>query len=386
MPANSCRLCHQPLFPEPLLVQENMPAAAQGFPSRESLSQDKGVTLALYQCTGCGVIQLTSPPVPYWRDVIRSAGISREMRDFRLEQFREWIEKEGLLGAKVVEIGCGRGEYLSLLAELGVNAFGVEHNQDSVAACRERGLQVQQGFVADERTIVPEGPFDGFVILNFLEHIPSAHLTLRGIAANLRDRAVGIVEVPAFEAILQAGLFAEFIPDHCYYFTRQTLTCLLEMNGFEVIECRLSWHGYVLSAKVRKRRRLDLSPLHNTENKVKNSFDSFLNRFPTGAVAVWGAGHQALALICLMGIESRIAAVIDSATFKQGRYTPVSHLPIVAPEWLDEGKVEAIIVLAASYADEVAGLIQRRYGNRFVTAVLGREGLTVLGGGDGGER
>ena len=41
--------------------------------------------------------------------------------------------------------------------------------------------------------------------------------------------------------ILTAGLFAEFIPDHLFYFTRQTLTTLLESNGFEVLDCRPEW-------------------------------------------------------------------------------------------------------------------------------------------------
>ena len=117
--STTCRLCGHPLFPEPLLVQHAMPAAAQGLPTAEQLADDQGVTLALHQCAGCATVQLANPPVPYWREVIRAAGLSAEMRAFRREQFGRWIAEHDLTGRKVLEVGCGRGEYLALLAEAG---------------------------------------------------------------------------------------------------------------------------------------------------------------------------------------------------------------------------------------------------------------------------
>ncbi|AVG14562.1 MULTISPECIES: class I SAM-dependent methyltransferase [Chromobacteriaceae] len=370
-----CRICAQPLFAEPLLVQHDMPAAAQGLPTAEQLSADRGVELALRQCGGCGLVQLDAEPVPYWRDVIRAAGISPEMRAFRLEQFGGWLDQYGLMGRKVLEVGCGRGEYLSLLAEAGADGYGVEHLPASVDACHQAGLRVERGFVDGPDTRLAAGPFDGFMILNFLEHIPAAHQTLQGIAANLADGAVGMVEVPNFDMIIEKGLFAEFIPDHLFYFTERTLARLLEANGFEVLECRAEWHDYVLSAIVRKRAPLDLSALAACQSGLCASFDDFLGRFEPGRVAIWGAGHQALALISLMGIAGRIRYVLDSAPFKQGRYTPATHLPIVPPERLNDGEVDAVIVLAASYSAEVARLIRERHGQRFAVAVMGEGGL-----------
>ena len=100
-------------------------------------------------------------------------------------------------------------------------------------------------------------------------------------------------------------------------------------------------------------------------------------------MAIWGAGHQALALISLLGIAPRIRFVVDSAPFKQGRFTPASHLPIVAPEHLDAGEVDAVIVLAASYSDEVARLIAQRHGTRFQVAVLRDNALHTTDAGEG---
>lgn len=370
-----CRICAQPLFDQPLLVQDDMPAAAQGLPTAEQLPADHGVRLALRQCRGCGLVQLDAEPVPYWRDVIRAAGISPEMRAFRLEQFGGWLVEYGLTGRKVLEVGCGRGEYLSLLAEAGADAYGIEHLPASVDACRQAGLRVEQGFVGGPDSRLAAGPFDGFMILNFLEHIPTAQLTLQGIAANLADGAVGMVEVPNFDMIIAKGLFAEFIPDHLFYFTERTLARLLEANGFEVLDCRAAWHDYVLSATVRKRCPQDLSALAACQGALRASFEGFLDRFEPGRVAIWGAGHQSLALISLMGIAGRIRYVLDSASFKQGRYTPATHLPIVAPARLDDGEVDAVIVLAASYSAEVVRQIRARHGERFAIAVLDGDAL-----------
>ena len=195
-----CRLCGQALFAQPLLVQHEMPAAAQGLPTADQLAADRGVTLALHQCSGCGTVQLATEPVPYWRDVIRAAGISAEMRAYRLDQFGRWLGQHDLTGRKVLEVGCGRGEYLSLLRDAGADATGIEHLPASVAACREAGLRVTEGFIDGPDTRLADGPFDGFAILNFLEHIPAplAQLVDYALDQHFRGRSTGRDANPGF--------------------------------------------------------------------------------------------------------------------------------------------------------------------------------------------
>ncbi len=378
--APACRICATPLGEPPLLVQRDMPAAAQGLPTADRLDQDRGVELRLHQCPACGLAQLSNDPVPYYREVIRAAGISPDMQAFRRTQFRGWLADHGLIGRRVLEVGCGRGEYLSILADAGAEAFGVESSPAAAEACRSAGLSVATDFIEGPETRLAGAPFDGFMILNFLEHLPAAHRVLRGIAAQLSEGGIGMVEVPNFDTILERRLFAEFIPDHLFYFSRSTLATLLEANGFEVLSCETLWHGYLLSATVRRRRLLDLSPLASAQAELQTDFAAFLDRFGPRRVAIWGAGHQALALLSLMGIRERIAYVVDSAPFKQGRFTPATHLPIVPPERLAAGDVDAVIVLAASYSDEVARIIAERHGARFSVAVLDGDQLRPAGG------
>lgn len=369
-----CRICGRDLFPESLLRYENMPAAAQNLPDRKALPVDKGVSLEVYQCSGCGLVQLNNEPVPYYREVIRASAISPEMAAFRLEQFTDFVGKYSLKGKKIIEIGCGRGEYLSIMQQTGVRASGLEASAEAVAQCAKQGLKAVQGFGHDNDRIA-DAPFDAFYMLNFLEHLPEPNSSLRGIIQNLAADAVGLVEVPNFDMILRRKLFSEFIGDHLSYFTGETLKTALQLNGFDVIACHEVWHDYSLSAVVKKKNKTDFAPLAGQRSKLKGEIERFIGRYKAKKVAVWGAGHQALAVIALCDLGDKLSYVVDSAPFKQGKFTPATHLRIVGPNELDSDPVEAVIIMAASYSDEIAGMMRRKYGEQIDLAILRDFGL-----------
>ena len=412
---NKCRVCGHNFFEEPLLRYENMPRAAQFLPDAGSLKSDKGVDLEVYQCSGCGLVQLSNDPVPYYKEVIRAAAFSEEMKDFRRKQFGSFVQKFSLKGKKIIEIGCGCGEYLSIMQQFGVEVYGLEHSEESVMQCIKNGLKVSKGFVESSNYRIDHAPFDAFFILNFLEHLPDPNSTLRGIYNNLTDDAVGIVEVPNFDMILRNKLFSEFICDHLFYFTKETLSSTLRLNGFEIIDCNEVWHDYIISAvvhpvkssvvgmakplfhRVRKTKIITLHPLlprggrgnyrvHKTDlshfykyqAQLKNEIEEYIRRFKDKEVAIWGAGHQALAIISLINLADKIKYVVDSAPFKQGKYTPATHIPIVSPDVLYSDQVDAVIVMAASYSDEVAGIIRQKHDRNMNIAILRDFGLEII--------
>jgi len=370
-----CRVCDGAVYPEALLQYSNMPATAQGFPSSDTLALDTGANIEVCQCSACGLIQLSNEPVSYYRDVIRAAAFSEDMRSFRIAQFKSWAEKYQLLGRKVIEVGCGRGEYLSLLNDVGIDAYGLEHSTVSVQHCRSHGLQVSQGYFGDSGLSIETAPFDGFVCLNFMEHWPNPASSLQAIGNHLAEGAIGLVEVPNFDMIVEKGLFSEFIADHLLYFTEDTLRLTLQSHGFDVLECQPVWQDYILSAVVRKRAPTNLAFFDRFRTDISLQLNDYINRFPPQKVAVWGAGHQSLAVTALANLAGKIAYVVDSAPFKQGKYTPATHLPIVAANHLKTNPVEAIIVMAASYSDEVARLIRARHDNDIKVAILRDHGL-----------
>lgn len=378
---DSCRICGRRFFPKPLFRFAGMPAVAQNFPTRADLAGDRGTDFDVVQCSGCGVVQLTCGPVAYHRDVIRAAAVSPEMADHRRRQFADFVSAHGLRGRPVIEIGCGNGEYLRWLKEAGAAAYGLEHNEAAVDACRRKGLDVQRGFVESADVRIPGAPYDGFLMLSYLEHLPDVNGVLAGIRANLAPAAVGLVEVPNFDMILAEKTVSEFMTDHLFYFTAETLETTLRLNGFEVLDCRPTWHDYILTATVRSRSPLPVVEFEAGTAAVRQDLDAFLGKFPPKSVAVWGAGHQALAALAIHELGDRIAYVVDSAPFKQNRFTPATHVPIRSPDALrSDPHVRGVIVMGASYSDEIARTFRRDYSPSLAVAILRPAGLETEAG------
>lgn len=365
-----------------------MPKSAQGFGETRdrSLTDFSSINLEVCQCSKCRLVQLNrNRPVSYYREVIRASAFSDEMRLFRQQQFRVFIDTHELHNKKIVEIGCGKGEYLSLMKGAGAEAHGVEYGEESVKSCVDKNLSVSRIYV-EKNTEIPSAPFDAFFTLNFFEHAPDPSCMLQGIRNNLSDEAVGLVEVPNFDMMIRNNQFSEFIPDHLCYFTKDTLKATLELNGFDILECDAVWYDYIISAVVRKSKSwtgdstdpLDLSGFIDQKNKVIKDLRNFVDKYPEGSVAVYGAGHQALAVLSMSGMGDKIKYIVDDATFKQGKFAPGSHLPIVSPEQMKKSPVEAIIVMAASYSDEVLARLRESGYNNIGLAVLRQDGLHVL--------
>ena len=87
MNSNNCRLCNNKLFPSPLLQLNGMPKAAQYFPSKDEFADDKGIVLNIFQCSDCGLVQLNTNPVEYFKEVITATFFSEEIKKSRFNQF-----------------------------------------------------------------------------------------------------------------------------------------------------------------------------------------------------------------------------------------------------------------------------------------------------------
>lgn len=374
-----CRLCEVGLPSIPLLSYPNSPKSAQGF--SESLSQvDDVVDLNIYQCDSCGLVQHALPPVPYYRDVIRAVAYSPEMADFRIRQLGDWIRKFNISNKQFLEIGVGRGEYLELLEKAGAKSiFGIENAYDSVALAKSRGFDVRPGYLETGFLNPWVGKsFEAFAIFSFMEHWPDLKGSLRALRDLLADGAPGLIEVPNFEFMLGNGLYSEFTTDHIYYFDHQTLRTVLEFNGFEVLSVQSVWHDYILSAQVRKRTSIKTDRFKNKQEKIIKELNVFTSEFNSDRIVVWGAGHQSLAVMSLAQMHDKVSHVVDSAVFKQQKYTPGTRLLIKAPESLLQDRPEAIIIMAAAYADEVARIVADEYPFIPHVAILREEELEVV--------
>jgi len=302
-----CKICGNPL--EQKLVYENMPSGAQTLLTKETLSSDKGISLPICQCVRCGLVQIPVKPVKYYRKSIRTGAWMRP--EWRKKQLAEFKDEFKLHGKKIVSI-----------------------TEEPKAAS-----------------------YDAFLIFNYLEHFPDPMKILRRLCDNLPPGGVGIVDVPNFEMMAKEKVFSELVIDHLFYFTRPTLAMALVASGFEVVRMTDLLDGYILSATVRKRREADFAAdFREQQAKLTQSLERYLARH--SSVSVWGAGHQTFFLLSMLKNVSKIPYVIDSSHLKQGKYTPVTHIPIEPPEVLKSRPVEAIIVMVGGFYYEVPAQIK----------------------------
>ena len=358
-----CIACGAPLWETPLLTLDNMPASAQHMPEAEGVKTDEGLTLDLCQCAGCGLVQFDCEPVDYYRDVIRAGGFSKTMVELRRYQYKDIIDSYHLEGKKFIEVGCGQGEFLKVLSEFPVEVHGIEHDPHLVELARAQGLDVTEGFTETEDTRFAGGLYDVFLSFNFLEHQPDPSTMLQAIYRNLEDDAMGLITVPSFEYIMDHNSYYELIRDHLAYYTFETLTPLLERNGFQVEECEVI-NRDTLSVIVRKRPQMDTENLLECYVNLKREMETYMKYLDAWdkKVAIWGASHQGFTLAATTKLGEKARYIIDSAPFKQGKFAPASHLPIVGPDHFHEHPVDAIIITAPGYTDEIAASIRQKFG------------------------
>ncbi len=351
---NNCHLCNNKLFPDPVLQLKGMPKAAQYYPEKNEFAEDIGILLTIWQCSSCGLVQHTMRPVEYFKEVITAASLSEKSRLSRLNQIKEFVNRFGLHGKKVLDIGSNKGDMIDVLEEAGLIATGIEASQKSVEIGKSLGRKMIKGYIGDIDEI-EGGLFDAFISLNYIEHLPEPGRIIRNIYKNTFANSMGFVTVPNLEYLLKTKCFYEFVVDHISYFTKKTLTYAFEANGFDVLECQTINEENDIAAIVRKKEALDISGHFNEVEELIKNLQQIVADYKSKnkKVAVWGAGHRTLALLALSKANN-IEYIIDSAKFKQGKYAPILHLNIVSPEHLKKKKVDLVIVMVPGlYPSEV---------------------------------
>lgn len=368
---NKCLICNEELKGNSLMMLDNMPASAQDIPDAYQVKNDHGLTLNLCQCPKCGLVQFDCKPVSYYRDVIRSGGYSSTMHDLRYSQYKHLIETYHLEGKKFIEVGCGQGEFLSVLNEFPVKTYGIEHKATLVELAKSKGLNVVQGFVESGECKIQGAPFDVFLSFNFLEHQPNPNEMLEGIYNNLTDDGMGLITVPSLEYILEHDGYYELIRDHLSYYSFETLRFLLEKNGFQVLEQQIV-NRDTIAMIVSKRKKVNISNLIDSYSYIKEeTLNYIISQLNIGRrVGIWGASHQGFTLAATADLGEKVTYIIDSAPFKQGKFAPTSHIPIISPDDAVKDPVDTIIIIAPGYTNEIASIIRKDFPSSTTIMVL----------------
>jgi SAM-dependent methyltransferase len=138
----------------------------------------------------------------------------------------------------VLDVGCGRGEFLDLLRESGIRARGIDINNEMVELCVARGLDVRQSDALTYLTSVEDSSLGGLIALQVVEHLPAAYLVRFIETAFLKLRPGARIVLETINPACWFAFFESYIrdPTHVRPVHADTLKYLLTAGGFEPVE------------------------------------------------------------------------------------------------------------------------------------------------------
>ncbi len=164
------------------------------------------------------------------------------------ERFDELQKITSLKSGSLLEIGSSTGEFL-MVANSSFQTSGIEADFNSCAVAKSRHLDCFNGSLFEAN--LPAEKFDCLALYHVIEHVPSPTKLLAEIHRILKPEGWLIIETPNIANVWYKILgrrWRQFIPDHLFFFTPETLTKSFTDNGFEIIN--LNSAGKAMSVRL----------------------------------------------------------------------------------------------------------------------------------------
>ncbi|MDR3415434.1 MAG: methyltransferase domain-containing protein [Nevskia sp.] len=267
-----------------------------------------------------------------------------------LEEVRGIVLANIKAGQKGIEIGCGKGYFLEMLAEAGADVMGYDPAYEGASA-----RVVKQYFGAEA---VAEAP-DYVVLRHVLEHIASPWSFLQQLAAKCGAGTRIYIEVPCFDWIVENNAFYDVFYEHVNYFTLDVLRHVFS----RVIQSGRLFGGQYLYI-VAELAGFGPPSAYSGREFEKLKLEDYLSELvarrkdPGNGFFIWGAGAKGITfanILARKGLD--VAALIDINPAKQGKYAGLSAASIVAPESvLDQLGGRDVFVMNPVYLDEIKSM------------------------------
>jgi SAM-dependent methyltransferase len=276
-------------------------------------------------------------------------------------------------GKQVIEIGCGKGEFLALLCEAGNNqGIGID------PGCIPERLQgPAAGRLRFIRDLYSEKyahlPGDVVCCRHTLEHIQPTREFMQMVRRVIGPRHDTLVflEVPDMTRVLQERAFWDIYYEHCTYLTAGSLAKLFRSTGFEIIELVRDFADQYLWITARPVDGSTAPALAIEDDLASTTADvqAFREQCPKDIAAwrdrvrefaasgrkpvIWGAGSKAVAFLTTTGLAPEIEYLVDVNPYKAGKFLPGTGHSVIAPEQLRQYQPGVVVAMNPVYVDEI---------------------------------
>lgn len=266
-----------------------------------------------------------------------------------LSEVIQLLQKHNTLGGKVLEIGCGKGFFMDMLKEQGVDISGIDPTYEGDSELIIKDYYSKHYFYLNA---------DLIILRHTLEHIPDPLGFVQMIAESNGYKGKIYIEIPTFEWISEHAAIEDVFYEHCNYFTKNTAHLLFDDAIIEH-----TFNGQYLSIladlNAVKKHVVEVQPIE----KFNLSFDQTLERYQNllkehPNVAIWGAGAKGSTFLNILDKDkSLVKAVIDINPKKQHKFIGGTGHPIIPPSQINEFGIQHILIMNPNYSSEIKRMV-----------------------------
>lgn len=348
----------------------------------EALAYPKG-NISLGLCQHCGFISnvdFDPKLTEYSGRYEETQGFSDTFNQFHKMLAQRLIDKYQLTHKNIIEIGCGKGEFLVLLCEMGPNTgvgFDPGFSEERISP-ELKNITFIKDFYSEKYA---EYHGDFLCCKMTLEHIPNTSefiTTIRRSIANQMDTTV-FFQIPNAERIIKTSAFEDIFYEHCSYFTKASLSFLFIHSGFDVLDVTTEYDDQYLTIEAKPSPNSlginhctgfdatkDIEGLQEDISRFKRQLDEKHHYWTSmlathhqsrKKVVIWGSGSKAEAFLTSLQISEEIGLVVDINPYKNGYYMAGTGHKIVLPSSLIDYQPDTVIIMNAIYKTEISNTL-----------------------------
>lgn len=353
-------------------------------------------------CKDCGLVQLAhvvSPKIMF-QNYVYIPSTSETMRNHFAGLASDAIkktkaEKEDL----VVDIGSNDGTLLKSFKSKGLKILGVDPAENLAKRANQEGVNTTCALFTNKVAKEIKKKYGQAKIItgtNVVAHVHDLNDFLEGINTLLSDGGLFICEFPYLIALLEGIEFDTIYQEHLSYFSISPFNKLLKKHKLVLVDVqRLPVHGGSVRVFVSKKlqpqsmrvknllkleeKRKILEPetylkFRKKVDKVRHELVQLLwtLRMKNKSIVGYGASAKGNIILnyCRIGPET-LDYIVDSISYKQGKFTPGMHIPIFPEQKLLDDQPDYTLLLAWNFADEIIKKQSeyRKRGGKFILAL-----------------